>query len=190
MNLIASADKNWGIGFGNKLLVRIPDDMKYFRSMTVGKVVVMGRKTLESFPGGQPLKDRVNIVLTNNKEYKAKGAVVVYSIEGLLRELEPYKSEDIYIIGGESIYRQTLSLCDVAYITKIAYEYQADSWLMDFDAMDDWELTAESEEQTYFDLVYYFLEYRRKGSGEKRPVAIPAELEDSRARQSKVDGSV
>lgn len=103
MNLIVAVDKNWAIGLHNKLLVSIPADMKFFRETTMGKVVVMGRKTLESFPGGQPLKKRTNIVLTSDKNYKVKDAVVVNSVEALLEELRQYNDEDIYVIGGESI---------------------------------------------------------------------------------------
>ncbi len=83
MNLIVAVDKNWAIGYGNKLLVSIPQDMKFFRETTSGKVVVMGRKTLESFPGGQPLKKRTNIVLTGNPNYEVKDAVVVHDIDSL-----------------------------------------------------------------------------------------------------------
>ena len=88
MNLIVAVDKNWAIGMGNKLLVSIPQDMKFFRETTQGKVVAMGRKTLESFPGGQPLKNRVNIVLTSDKNYQVKGTVVVHSIEEMVEELK------------------------------------------------------------------------------------------------------
>lgn len=88
MNLIVAVDKNWAIGKSNKLLVSIPADMKFFRETTMGNVVVMGRKTLESFPGGQPLKRRTNIVLTKDKNYKVKDAIVVNSIEELLEELK------------------------------------------------------------------------------------------------------
>ncbi len=102
MKAILSADRNWGIGNGNKLLVSIPSDMKFFRQTTTGKVVVMGRKTLESFPNGQPLKNRTNIVLTENPDYRVKDAVIVHSKEELLKTLEQYDTEDIYIIGGES----------------------------------------------------------------------------------------
>ena len=80
MNLIVNADKNWGIGKNNELLVHIPNDMKMFRQMTTGKVVVMGRKTLESFPNGLPLKNRTNIVLTKDKKYKVKDAIIVHRI--------------------------------------------------------------------------------------------------------------
>lgn len=164
MNLIAAADKNWGIGRDNRLLVRIPEDMKFFQKMTTGKVVVVGRKTLETFPGGQPLKNRINIVLTSNPDFKAKGAAVAHSMEELLKELEKYDSRDIYIAGGESVYRQMADLCDTAYITKIDYEYQADAWFPNLDEKEEWELTKDSEEQTYFDLEYYFLKYEKKNS--------------------------
>ena len=88
MNIIVAADKNWGIGKDNKLLVSIPADMKFFRETTTGNVVVMGRKTLESFPGGLPLKRRTNIVLTKDVNYQVKDAVLVHSVEELLEELE------------------------------------------------------------------------------------------------------
>lgn len=162
MNLIAAVDKNWGIGLDNKLLVSIPDDMKFFRKTTTGKVVVMGRKTLESFPNGLPLKNRVNIVLTSDKGYKVRDAVIVHTMEELLEELKKYNSEDIYVIGGESIYRQMVDMCDVAHITKIDFAYQADAWFPNLDEKEEWEITADSEEQTYFDLEYYFLKYEKK----------------------------
>lgn len=162
MNLIAAVDKNWAIGLNGKLLVRIPEDMKFFQRATTGKVAVMGRKTLESFPGGQPLKNRTNIVLTANRNFQVKGAQTVHSMEELLEELKQYRSEDIYIIGGESVYRQMVDLCDVAHITKIDYEYLADAWFPSLDERTEWELAADSEEQTYFDLEYYFLRYERK----------------------------
>ena len=88
MNLIAAVDKNWAIGRNNKLLVSIPDDMKFFRETTTGKVVVMGRKTLESFPGKKPLKNRVNIVLTGDRSYQADGAVIVHDTGGTARRAE------------------------------------------------------------------------------------------------------
>lgn len=162
MNLIAAVDKNWAIGLDNKLLVSIPEDMKFFRKTTTGKVVVMGRKTLESFPNGLPLKNRVNIVLTSDTNYNVKDAVIVHSMEELMEELKNYNSEDVYVIGGESIYRQMVDLCDVAHITKIDYEYQADSYFPNLDEKEEWEITADSEEQTYFDLEFYFLKYEKK----------------------------
>ena len=88
MNLIVAVDSNWAIGKENKLLVSIPQDMKFFRETTKGKVVAMGRKTLESFPGGQPLKNRTNIILTRNPNYQVKGAIICHSIEEVLEELK------------------------------------------------------------------------------------------------------
>lgn len=160
MNLIAAVDKNWAIGMNNELLVHIPDDLKRFRRMTVGKVVVMGRKTLESFPGGKPLKERVNIVLSRDRAYCPEGVIAVYSMEELSEELKKYKSEDIFVIGGESIYRQLLEQCDTAYITRIDYAYQADAWFPNLDESQMWQIAEEGEEQTYFDLEYYFVTYR------------------------------
>lgn len=162
MNLIAAVDKNWAIGFGNRLLVSIPNDLKHFRLETEGKVVVLGRKTLETFPGGLPLKNRTNIILSGNPDYEVKGAVIVHSIEELLEELEKYPKEEIYVIGGESVYRQLLPYCDTAHITKIDHVYEADSYFPNLDEDRDWEITADSEEQTYFDLEYVFLKYERK----------------------------
>lgn len=162
MNLIVAVDKNWAIGKENKLLVSIPADMKFFRETTGGKVVVMGRKTLESFPGGKPLKNRNNIVLTTDTSYCVKDALAVHSVEELLEELKKYDREDIYVIGGESIYRQLLPYCRLAHVTKIDHAYEADTYFPNLDDMDDWEVTGESEEQTYFDLEYTFVRYERK----------------------------
>ena len=162
MNIIAAVDKNWAIGKNNQLLVRIPADQKFFRETTTGKVVVMGRKTLESFPNGLPLKNRTNIVLTRDKNYKVKDAIVLHSMDELMVELEKYDSDDIYIIGGEKIYAQLVDQCDVAHITKIDYEYDADAYFPNLDEKPEWVITGDSEEQTYFDLIYYFYRYERK----------------------------
>lgn len=161
MNLIVAVDENWGIGYQNQLLVSIPADMKFFRETTVGKVVAMGRKTLESFPGGQPLKKRTNIVLTRDPDYQVKDAIVVHSIDEMVEELKKYEDEEIYVIGGESIYRQLLPYCKVAYVTRIHHTYQADTYFPNLDEMEDWQLTGISEEQTYFDLEYEFTRYER-----------------------------
>ena len=162
MNIIVAADQNWAIGKDNKLLISIPADMKFFRTTTTGKVVVMGRKTLESFPGGQPLKKRTNIVLTRDKNYKVKDAIVVHSIEEVLEELKKYDSEDVYVIGVDSIYSQMLPYCDTAHVTKIDFAYEADSWFPNLDEDPEWKIAEESEEQTYFDLEYTFVKYVRK----------------------------
>lgn len=161
MNIIAAVDRNWAIGKDNRLLVRIPVDQKFFRETTTGKVVVMGRKTLESFPNGRPLKNRTNIVLTHNPNYQVPDAIVVHSMDELHEELKKYPSEDIYIIGGEKIYEQMLDECDVAHITKIDFAYSADAYFPNLDEKPEWVITGDSEEQTYFDLEFYFLRYER-----------------------------
>jgi len=161
MNLIVAVDSNWSIGFQNKLLVSIPADMRYFREKTMNKVVIMGRNTLESFQGGQPLKNRINIVITSKEDYKVKEGIVVHCIEEALEVAEQYFSDDIYVIGGASIYKQMLPYCDRAYITKIDYKYMADTYFPNLDVMDDWVLAEESEEQTYYDLTYTFCRYDR-----------------------------
>ncbi|MCM1493570.1 MAG: dihydrofolate reductase [Muribaculaceae bacterium] len=162
MNIIAAVDSNWAIGKNGRLLVQIPTDQQYFREMTRGKVVVMGRKTLESFPGGLPLADRTNIVLTRNTNYHVKNAIIVHSLEALMEELAGYDSRDVYVIGGESVYRQLLDACDVADITKIAYAYDADAYFPNLDERPEWVQTKDSEEQTCFDLEFFFCRYERR----------------------------
>ena len=161
MNLRAAVDENWAIGNSGDLLIRIPADHKYFRQETTGKVIVLGRKTLETFPQGLPLKNRTNIILSANQEYKVKDAVVVHSLEELFSELKKYDTEDVYIVGGESIYRQLLPYCDVAHITKIDHVYEADAYFPNLDEMPEWKIAADSDEQTYFDITYHFLKYEK-----------------------------
>ncbi len=161
MNIIAAVDKNWAIGNGNQLLVRIPEDQKWFRETTTGKAVIMGRKTLESFPNKAPLKNRLNVVLTSDRGYKVNGAVVVHSIEEAVAAVRDYDDDDVYVIGGASIYRQMLMLCNVAHITKIDYAYQADAYFPNLDLDPAWQITMTSEERTYFDLCYEFVKYEK-----------------------------
>ena len=161
MKMIVAVDKNWGIGKNNDLLVSIPADMKMFRTETSGKVVVMGRKTLESFPGGLPLKNRTNIVLSGNPDYQVKGAIVVHSLPELLEEIKKYPKDQVYCIGGDSVYKMLLPYCDTAQVTKIDFAYEADRYFPNLDEMPQWQVAAESEEQTYFDLEYSFVRYER-----------------------------
>ena len=119
------------------------------------------RKTLETFPNGLPLLNRINIILTTDLSYRVKDAVVVHSIEELLEEVKKYPTEDVYIIGGESVYRQMLPYCDVAHVTKIEHTYEADSYFPNLDELADWKITGDSDEQTYFDLIYSFLRYEK-----------------------------
>ena len=161
MKAIVAADRNWGIGYQNRLLVSIPSDMKFFRETTTGKVIVMGRKTLESFPNGLPLKNRTNIVLTANKDYAVKDAIIVHSEKELLEELKKYDTDEIYVIGGESVYRMMLPYLDTIYVTKIDHAFQADTFFPDLDQDPQWQMTKISDEQTYFDLEYVFTIYER-----------------------------
>ena len=143
MKAIVAADRNWGIGYQNRLLVSIPSDMKFFRQTTTGHVVVMGRKTLESFPNGLPLKNRTNIVLTANKDYAVKDAIIVHSEKELLEELKKYDTDTIYV-------------------TKIDHAFQADTFFPNLDELEDWEMTEEGDEQTCFDLEFAFTRYERR----------------------------
>ena len=167
MNLIAAVDSNWAIGNRGQLLVRIPNDHRMFRQETLDKVVVYGRKTLETFPHAKPLDRRTNIILSGNQALKVPGARVVHSIEELLKACAAYPSEEIYVIGGASVYEQMLPFCDTAHITKVDYAYEADAFLPNLDEDPDWEITADSDEQTYFDLSYRFVKYERKEEGVK-----------------------
>lgn len=162
MNIIVAVDNNWAIGNKNELLVSIPNDHKRFREETTGKVVVLGRKTLATFPQGLPLKNRTNIILSRDKSYKVKDALVVHSVEELLEEVKKYNDEDVYVIGGDSIYHQLLPYCNVAHVTKIDHEYEADTYFPNLDKDDNWEITADSDELTYFDIAYQFIKYERK----------------------------
>lgn len=164
MNLIVAVDENWGIGNQNELLIRIPADHKFFREETTGKVVVIGRKTLETFPQKMPLAGRTNIILSTNQSLQIKGAKVVNHIDSLLKELEKYSDQDIYVAGGGSVYRQLLPYCNVAHVTKIEHSYAADTYFPNLDDKPEWQITADSEEQTYFDICYRFIRYERLNS--------------------------
>ena len=164
MKCIAAVDNNWAIGFKGKLLVSIPNDQKMFRNETSGKVVVLGRKTLETFPNGLPLKNRTNIILTHDPDYKAGDALIAHNDDELFALLKTYDSDDIYIIGGDSVYKRYYKYCDTAIITKIDQKYESDAFFPNLDEDEDWVLTAESEEMTYFSVEYTFREYKNKNT--------------------------
>lgn len=145
MNLIAAVDLKWNIGNEGKLLCYIPEDLKFFKKTTLGKTVIMGRKTLESLPGGRPLPGRLNVVLSRNPDYKVDGVVVLHSIDELLGWCVGKAREDLFVIGGAEIYGLLFPYCHVAYITRIAHEFEADSSLVAFDGLSDWVKVAESE---------------------------------------------
>ena len=164
MNIIVSVDKKWGIGNKGKLLVSIPRDKKLFREETMGKVIIMGHNTLLSLSGSQTLPERENIVLSNDKNLKIKGATVLNSVDSCIEYLKEnnINDGDVFIIGGESIYRDFLPYCNIAHVTYIDYEYEADRYFLNLDADNEWIMVLETEEETYFDIPYTFRLYKRK----------------------------
>lgn len=138
-------DDNWGIGRNNKLLFLVKGDMKRFRELTTGNVVIMGRKTLESLPDSKPLPNRVNIVLSTDKDFAPQGAAVCRSIAELLELVKNYDSGSLYVIGGEQIYKELLPHCDTAYITRFFAKAEADCFMPDFEKLDGWSLSEKSD---------------------------------------------
>ena len=159
MKAILSADLNWGIGCGGKLLQWVPEDMKFFVRMTTGKVVIMGRETFNTLPGKQPLKDRTNIVLSRNGSFQQEGFIICRSLSELFRKLEDYPPEDIFVIGGESIYTQLLSYCTEVYVTRFEKVFQADRHFPDLDALENWQLVSESAQSEYNGMTFRYLKY-------------------------------
>ena len=144
MKLIVNVDKNWAIGKGGKLLFHLSRDMRFFKEHTTNAIVVMGRKTLDSLPGGRPLPNRKNIVLSRDPKFSREGVTVVNN-GGELAELLHGVSEEIYVIGGESLYRDLLPFCDTAYVTKVdAAADAADAYMVDLDKSDHWSIADES----------------------------------------------
>lgn len=160
--MIVNADKNWGIGLKNELLIRIPNDMKFFRAHTLNNVVICGRHTLESFPGQRPLPDRTTIVMSRNPKYSVPKAEIAHNIDELLKMVENYPDQEIYVIGGERVYRDLLPYCDTAYVTRVDMEYEADAFFPNLEADPEWEMVDESEEETYYDVIYHYTTWKRK----------------------------
>jgi len=147
MNFIVVVDQNYGIGKSNKLLTHLTDDLKYFRKITLNKVVVMGRRTFESLPNQKPFDNRVNIVMTRDVDYKCEGVTIVHNIEDLFSKLKAYPSDDIFIVGGGQIYNILYPYCRYGYITKIYENFDADTKIDRIDEMPNWELVWQSEEK-------------------------------------------
>ena len=160
MNCIVNVDLNWGIGCGGKLLFPIPEDLKFFRRITLGKVVVMGRKTLESLPGGKPLPKRTNVVLTAKEDYGVEGAIVCHNLGQLQATLQPHPPENIFIIGGASLYASLLHSCAIAYVTRVEATGQADTFVPNLDELPNWELAEQGEPQQHAGLQYRFCTYQ------------------------------
>lgn len=162
MKAIVAVDMHWGIGCGGNLLQRIPEDMKFFKDMTVGKIVIMGRTTFESLPGKKPLKNRVNIVLSKNEDFNNEEILICRSLEQLFEQLEKYDPDEIFVIGGESVYTQLLPYCTEAYVTKIENGYEADKYFINLDKEEDWDLVSESDTKKYKEIQYKFVKYEKR----------------------------
>lgn len=143
MKLIAAVSRNWGIGKDGNLLFSLPSDMKFFRETTTGAAVIMGRKTLESFPGGKPLKNRTNIVLTHDETFSREGTEICFSKEEAAKKAA--ECENVFVIGGEAVYSLFLNDCDTAYITKVESFAQADKFFPNLDENPAWTLETQSE---------------------------------------------
>jgi len=133
--------------------------MKLFKQITLNKIVVMGRETFESLPGKQPLKERTNIILSKNGNFNDGSIMVCCSLEKLFIELKKYSYDDIFVIGGESIYRQLLPYCSEAYVTKISKTYTADKYFVNLDREKDWNEISQSELKAYNNVKYSFVKY-------------------------------
>lgn len=157
MKLIVAVDQNWAIGYQNNLLTRISADLKRFKALTLGHGVLLGRKTLETFPGGRPLPGRPNFILSTDPHYAVEGATVLHSIEAASR-LCP---EDTFVIGGESVYRALLDCCDTAYVTRIDAAFPADAFFPNLDALPEWAVAEEEETQAENGLNFRYVTYKR-----------------------------
>ena len=165
MNIIVAVSKNYGIGRNGGLLFSIPEDMAFFRSTTSGNTVIMGRKTLESLPGGRPLKNRRNIVFSRSCDFSVEGAEHVSSIEELLELING--EENAFVIGGEAIYRALLPYCSRAYITTVDAEAEADRYFPNIEQMQEWTLADASEWKEHEGLRFQFREYVRNDRAEQ-----------------------
>ena len=174
MQAILHCDRNWGIGKRNDLLFHLPKDMKFFRTSTTGKVVVMGSNTLLSFPGGKPLKGRTNIVLWpggDEKRAKEDGFIMVQSLSELFAEIAKYPPEDVFVIGGAMMYHTLLPYCDKVLLTKVDADGQAEVFFDNLDKLDNWQMTYQSEPQEDNGYVIRFTTYENTS-------VLPLEVKD------------
>ena len=157
MDLIVNVTADWGIGLGDRLLVAIRADLRHFRDYTMGKTVILGRKTLQTFPGGSPLKGRRNLILSGNPAFEAPGAEVVHGLGELFAALEP--EEECVVIGGESVYRLLLPYCARASVTKTAVQMTADRFFPNLDKLDNWKIEKEGELQEENGVRFRYYDY-------------------------------
>lgn len=169
ITLLAAVDRQWGIGYRNQLLFHISRDMEMFRERTTSQIVIMGRKTLESLPGGRPLPNRENIVLSRNKDRQNCGGQgnpfhVFHSVQEAVDSVKD-DTRDVFVIGGAQIYEQFLPYASTACITKIDAQRQADCFFPDLEKNPDWTRISESERQRdQSGIVFQFVTYKRVGA--------------------------
>lgn len=159
MHLIVVVDQNWGIGKENDLLFYIKPDKQFFRANTLGKAVIMGRKTLQSLPGGKPFAGRDNIVLTRNPAFAAEGAVVCHDMAQLRAALAPYAPDDVFVTGGAEVYAQLLDYCSDALVTKVQADGQAEKFFPNLDEAPNWTLAETGDWQEFEGLRFAFCRY-------------------------------
>ena len=157
MNLIVAVDKNWAIGRDGDQLIYIPEDLKHFKALTTGHPVILGRKTLATFPGGRPLKGRRNLILSRDPAFAPEGAEVFPDLDQLLSAAPA----DSFVIGGASVYRTLLDRCDTAYVTRIQKAFPADRYFPDLDRDPAWQAVEEEGPYTHEDLTFTYVTYRR-----------------------------
>lgn len=158
MNAIVAVDENWGIGRGGDQLCYISADLKRFKALTTGHPVILGRKTLATFPGGRPLPGRKNLILSRDPNFTVEGAEVYHDLASLLAAAPA----DSFVIGGGSVYRALLSHCETVYVTKIMSTYEADTFFPDLDADPAWQVAEREEPLEENGLQFKYLTYRRK----------------------------
>ena len=156
MTAIVCVSRSWGIGRDGALLFHISADHKRFRAMTLGRTVILGRKTLETFPGGRPLKDRRNIILSH-RALAVPGAEVVHSFA----EAAALGGDDAIVIGGASVYMALLNRCDCVHVTMVDADAEADSFFPRLDNSPDWRIASESEEMEENGLRFRYVDFVR-----------------------------
>lgn len=160
MNAIVAVDRNWAIGRENELLFSLPTDMKRFRTLTTGGTVIMGRKTLDSFPGGRPLPKRRNVVLTRDNAFSREGTEVVSGIEEALAAVAGTPQEQLWVIGGGSVYAALLDRCKRIYLTVVdAAAKDADAFFPNLSQRPEWQIESVGAPITENGVTYRFVEY-------------------------------
>ena len=160
MNAIVVVDQNWAIGRDNCLLFSLPTDMKRFRSLTTGGTVILGRKTLDSFPGGKPLPKRRNIVITRDPAFRREGVEAASTPEDALQATEALLSDSVWVIGGASIYTALLERCKRVYLTKVdAAAENPDAFFPNLDKLPGWTVEHVSEPVEENGYTYRFVDY-------------------------------